>query len=169
MKVKQFTLCFAAIIMLAGCADDDTKEITGDRIVGTWKLTGWYDDTAKDIDGDGNASTDLYSQWTGCRKNNTLILNSDFTSKMKEPGNVENDNCEIHPDDFDYNYLPWKFTVNEDDNTRSIEFIGDDFFDSYQIIEASSNTLILKGSSIMTCCNPDISYYTDGYLKFTRE
>ena len=167
MKLKHFTLVITVLALLTACADDDTvKKPTAEGLVpGKWKLVDWYADEPVDIDGDGVASTDLFSQWNGCRKNNTLILNDDFTAQMIEPGNPDNPDC-ITPVKPDYIIGPWQFDENDETGALSVVFIHDDYFDGYEIEEITQSTLVLKGSGFLTCCGQS---YTDGYVKFTRQ
>jgi len=141
------------------------KQTIEDRLIGNWKLVGWYDDIPRDIDKDGNQSTDLFSQWDGCKKQSVLILSEDHTGKIIYTGKINNPKC---PPDFKkgsfFTTEPWELTEE-----NKLEFIGDDYYDSYEIIELNSNILILKGSSFITCCDSSISYFTGGYLKFKKE
>ena len=65
---------FASImLLLLGCKSDDDANITENiSLIGTWNLVAWYDTTARDINNDGNASTDLLSQWNGCKKHSKM-------------------------------------------------------------------------------------------------
>jgi len=141
------------------------KQEIDTRLIGNWKLVDWYDDIPRDINNDGNLSTDLFSQWNGCKKQSTLILLEDHSGKIIYTGKINNPKC---PTDYSsgsfFTTESWEIT---DEN--SLRFIGDDYYDTYEIIELNSNFLILKGSGFMTCCDSDISYFTGGYLKFKKE
>jgi hypothetical protein len=162
---------FLIIVMIAftfGCQNDDEPNNQNNEIsiIGNWKLIDWYDDTPKDINNDGEESTDLFSQWNGCKKQSTLILLNDNTGKIVYNGENDNPKCPpgFETDDF-FSTEPWEF----DELNQTFTLIGDDYFDSYVIIELSAETLILEGARFYTCCDSEISYYTNGYLKFERE
>lgn len=143
--------------------NEDYNEFT---IIGNWKLIDWYDDAPKDINNDGQESTDLFSQWGGCKKQSTLILSNDNSGKIVYNGNSNNPKCppEFETNDF-FTTEPWEF----DQTNQLFTLIGDDYDDVYEIIELTSEFLILKGSGFFTCCDSEISYYTGGYLKFERQ
>jgi hypothetical protein len=136
-----------------------------DRLMGNWRLVGWYDDIPRDINKDGDTSVDLFSQWQGCKKQSTLILSEDHNGKVIYNGEINNPKC---PPDFKkgsfFTTGPWEIT-----DGNKLGFTGDDYYDTYEIIELNSDSLVLKGSGFMTCCDMDISYFTGGYLKFKRE
>ena len=47
-------------------------------------------------------------------------------------------------------------------------FIYDNIdMDTYEVITLNRNTLVLRGSGQWTCCDPEISYYSNGYLEFS--
>lgn len=135
-----------------------------DQLSGQWKLTGWYDDVPRDINSDGKSTTDLFSQWQGCKKQSILVLNNDGSGSIIYTGPYDNPKC---PSDFQsgssFNVPPW------DVDNRTLIFSGSDHDEIYEIIELTATKLVLKGSGFMTCCDPDISYFTGGYLKFSRE
>lgn len=131
-------------------------------MIGGWKLVEWFDDIPRDINDDGTASTDLLSQWNGCTKQSILELGNNQIGKIYYTGEPNNPRCPTNFQTNDYfNTPPW------DVDFLGLNFIGSDFIDSYEIIELSSDVLILRGSSFMTCCDPNISYY-GGFLKFER-
>ena len=138
---------------------------TEDRLFGSWKLVDWYDDIPRDINKDGEKSIDLFSQWHGCKKQSTLILSDDNSGKIVYNGKINNPKC---PVDFKrgsfFTTESWEVTEE-----NRLGFIGDDYYDLYEIIKLSSKILILKGSGFMTCCDADISYFTGGYLEFQKE
>jgi hypothetical protein len=165
---KLFTFLFISLLFLGCKSDDDSVEEQEQQleIIGQWRLVDWYDDVPRDINGDGNASTDLYSQWNGCRKGNILVLKDDFTANLVYTGPNNNPKCPTGMETNDsFAIEPWYY----DSNYEELVFMGSDYLDSYQIMELSVTTLVLKGSGFFTCCDPDISYFTDGYLKFQRE
>jgi len=165
--MKKLYFFTSILLLLLGCKSDDDANITENiSLIGTWNLVAWYDTTARDINNDGNASTDLLSQWNGCKKHSKMILREDHTGDVIYTGPDNNPNC---PQDFQTNDTfstgPW-YT---EEPPVIFTLIGDDFEDPYYIVELSSTTLILQGAGFLTCCDPDISYFTGGYLKFTRE
>lgn len=166
--MKRLMLIPLLAIMLFSCNNEEASNQTiEESIIGSWKLVDWYDDVPRDINNDGQASTDLYSQWNGCKKQSIFILSSDHTGKIVYIGDNNNPNC---PNGFESNssYFPthpWE--INEED--LSLVFMGDDFNDVYDIVELNSNTLILRRSGFFTCCNADISYFTGGFLQFEKE
>ncbi len=141
------------------------KQKLEDMLLGNWTLVGWYDDIPRDINKDGKKSIDLFSQWYGCKKQSTLILLDDNSDKIVYTGKINNPKC---PDEFKrgsfFTTESWEVTEE-----NRLGFIGDDYYDSYEIIKLNSKTLILKGSGFMTCCDTDISYFTGGYLEFKKE
>ena len=141
------------------------KQNLEDKLLGNWKLVGWYDDISRDINKDGKKSIDLFSQWDGCKKQSTLILLDDNSGKIVYNGKINNPKC---PTNFKkgsfFNIKFWEATEE-----NKLEFFGDDYLDSYEIIKLRSNILVLKGSGFMTCCDADISYFTGGYLEFEKE
>lgn len=150
------------LLVLNGCSNNsNTAEV---EIFGSWKLIDWYNDNPMDLNQDGQVSTDLFSQWDGCKKQSILVLERDFSGRIVYTGAQDNLNCPpgFQSGDF-FNTEPWKL----DDGV--LTFIGDDYFDSYDIITLNRNTLVLSGSGQWTCCDPSISFYTGGYLKFSRE
>lgn len=151
-----------------GCQDDDEANNQNNEIsiIGNWKLIDWFNDTPEDINNDGEESTDLFSQWNGCKKQSTLILSSNNTGKIVYNGENENPKCPsgFETDDF-FSIEPWEF----DELNQTFTLIGDDYLDSYDVIELSTETLILEGARFFTCCDSEISYYTGGYLEFERE
>ena len=165
---KLFSLLFISLLFL-GCKSDDNDNVEEQgqlAIIGNWRLVDWYDDVPRDINGDGNASTDLYSQWNGCRKGNILVLKEDFTTRLIYTGTNNNPKCPPGLETNDtFTIEPWYY----DSSYEELVFMGSDYLDSYEIMELNDTTLVLKGSGIFTCCDPDISYFTDGYLKFQRE
>jgi len=164
--MKKVIFTFITLGILFSCNNDDNESNSDIEIIGDWKLVGWYDDTPKDINNDGQESTDLFSQWDGCKKQSTLILSNDNTGKIVYNGGIENTRCPtgFETGDF-FTTEPWKF----DKINQTFTLIGDDYLDSYEVIELSSGTLILKGAGFFTCCDSNISYYTDGYLKFEKD
>ncbi|MFL9844388.1 hypothetical protein [Flavobacterium rhizosphaerae] len=166
---KIFSLLILSFLFM-GCNNDDTKKQEygnhPSMLVGQWKLVGWYSDEPLDINNDGEASTNLYSQWNGCNKNNILVLNADGTSQMMVLGNPENSDCIIFHDN--YEYLPW-YTENINDPAFfTLTFMGDDYNITNQIVQMSGTLLTLKDSGFLTCCDPGISNFTGGYLKFEK-
>lgn len=159
-----FMLALALLMLAVSCNDDDKKPNNDSPIFGEWRLTGWYDDTPKDIDSDGNASTDLYLQWNGCYKHNHLEINSNNTFRNIYKGNPENANCNTGQ----LTVMPSPCQIKQNSNSTEFIIVGDDYFDSYNVVQADDTTLVLEGSGLMTCCNSEIGYYTGGYLKFTR-
>lgn len=161
--MKRAFLIIIIITFSLGCQIDDEPT---NAIIGNWKLIDWYDETPKDINNNGEESTDLFSQWNGCKKQSTLILSKDNTGRIVYNGENKNTKC---PPGFETNDFfptePWKF----DERIQTFTLIGDDYLDSYEVIELTTETLILKGAGFFTCCDPEISYYTGGYLKFERE
>lgn len=132
-------------------------------MTGGWRLIDWYDVIPRDINNDGTASVDLFSQWNGCWKQSILELNDNQAGKIFYTGEPNNPRCPPNLETYDFaNIPPW------DVNNNYLEFIGDDFIDIYEIIELSSDLLVLKGSGFWTCCDASISYFTGGYLKFER-
>ncbi|WP_299442397.1 lipocalin family protein [uncultured Aquimarina sp.] len=166
--MKRTFLIIVLIVFTFGCKNDDESDNQNNEIsiIGNWKLIDWYDDTPKDINNDGEESTDLFSQWNGCRKQSTLILSNDNTGKIVYNGGNNNPKCPpgFDTDDF-FPTHPWTF----DELNQTFTLMAYDYSDSYEIIELSSEILILKGSGFFTCCDSEISYYTGGYLKFERE
>lgn len=134
-------------------------------LFGHWELVGWYDDVARDINKDGHSSVDLFSQWHGCKKQSTLVLSEDHSGRIVYTGAPNNPKC---PPDFKngnfFSTDPWELMEG-----NILRFIGEDYDDIYGIVELNVDSLILKGSQIITCCDADISYFTGGYLKFRRE
>jgi hypothetical protein len=186
------TLCIIliALFMTTSCEKKETPQITSEeeyntpkisstwvidsisqqKILGKWKLEAWYNDTAIDIDKDGNASTDLMSQWNGCWKHSVLEFSEESEyAKIIYIGADNNPECHsgIKTNDF-YHSPPWRIRQTNYQKFSELVFQGDDYQDPYEILELSDETLILKNSGFLTCCNPDISYYTKGYLKFIR-
>lgn len=138
-----------------------SNEIT---LIGGWRLIEWYDVIPRDINNDGIASLDLFSQWNGCKKQSILEFNEDQSSKTIYTGGPNNPRCPPNMEMYDFfDNPPWDLFSNS-----YLEFTGDDYIDSYEIIELSSDVLILKGSSFITCCDASISYFSGGYLKFER-
>lgn len=163
--MRKSILFLSIIALLYSCNSDDNNPEPEAQISGNWKLTEWYDTEARDINGDGNASTDLLSQWNGCWKQSSVFLYGDFTSAKVYLGESDNQYC--FPNikrEIPYPYLPYRITGNNE----TLTFIGDDFNDSYPIIELTNETLVLKGSGFLTCCDESIGYFTGGYLKFER-
>ncbi|WP_172805184.1 lipocalin family protein [Aquiflexum balticum] len=142
--------------------NDDSSAL----IKGEWILEDWYDSVPRDINNDGEASNNLFSQWNGCKKQSVLFLLDDRTGKIVYKGESNNPKC---PPGFETNNFfrtgPWEY--NEE--SQLLTFRGDDYLDSYSVIELSPNTLVLKGSGFLTCCDASISYFTGGYLKFRKE
>jgi len=171
MKIKYF---FAALIIaaLAGCSDPDNNGFTQEQmLVGTWKLDAWYSDTPQDIDNDGNASTDLLSQWNGCYKYSTVQFSADMSSSITYIGPESNPKCPpgLLPND-NYNGLPWYIDNSYAEYPNGeIIFTGSDYLESYEIVRLTDTDLIIKGAGLLVNAEPDNSYYTDGYLRFTRE
>ena len=166
--MKNIYLTLIVISLVFGCKNEDEsivqpQEVT---IVGNWKLIEWFDDVPRDINNDGQSSTDLMSQWNGCKKQSTLVLSSDHTGKIIYNGENNNPRC---PPGFETNDFfttdPWEI----DDLNQELTLIGSDYFDSYEIVELTSESLILKGAGFFTCCDATISYFTGGYLKFRKE
>lgn len=164
------TLKFLPLLIILFTASDCNKHMEDlsqntPTIFGSWKLIDWYDEDPRDINQDGNASTDLFSQWNGCKKEGVLILEKDFTGKIVYLGKNENPKC---PPGFSTNdsfaLEPWEI----DKEGKYFTLNGDDYSDSYEIIDLTHDMLILKGSGFFTCCDPAISYYTGGFLKFQR-
>ncbi|NER11788.1 Lipocalin-like domain-containing protein [Muriicola jejuensis] len=160
--MKKHLAFLLIVVFLNSCSN--TTNTDQDEIFGSWKLIAWYDDNPIDINQDGQASTDLFSQWNGCKKQSILVLENDYSGRIIYTGPGDNDKC---PPGFQtgniFNTEPWKL------ENGVLVFIGDDYFDSYEIITLNKNTLVLKGSGQWTCCDPEISYYTDGYLQFSRQ
>ena len=133
-------------------------------LLGSWELIGWYDDIPRDINSDGNPSTDLFSQWEGCKKESILVLNKDGSGSIIYTGPNDNPKC---PPGFQsgsrFNIPPWKA------EERNLILSGSDHDEIYQIVELTASELVLKGSGIMTCCDPGISWFNGGYLKFRRK
>ncbi len=163
MKVKHLFLPFL-LFFLVSCNNQPTTP-KNELILGVWKLTEWYSDTPIDINNDGKSSKDLLSQWNGCFKTSKIEFSDKFDYvKIIYTGSNENPKCPPNFKTNDYSTTPpWKI---EDDE---LIFIGDDYFDVYQIVELTNKTLILKGAGFLTCCDEEISYYTDGYLKFKKK
>jgi hypothetical protein len=163
-------LLFAGCIWISGCGDKIALVDPDNLIMGRWKLIEWYNDTPLDIDKDGKSSTDLLSQWNGCFKQSILEFSDTLEyAKLIYTGQNNNLRC---PPNFNTNDFfgtgPWKIAKEPWLNNQSLTFIGDDWSDTYEIMELSTTTLILKGSGFITCCDEKISYYTDGFLKFVR-
>ena len=158
---KTIIICLIFLLTFVSFKKQNTEE----KLFGSWELVGWYDEIPRDINKDGNQSTDLFTQWDGCKKQSVLILSEDYTSKVIYTGEINNPKC---PPNFKkgsfLSTANWEIT---DENI--LKFIEDDYLDTYEIIELDSNILVLKGSSFMTCCDVDISYFTGGYLKFKKE
>ena len=162
-----FSYFLLAMLVMSCTKGDDLpnapEEIT---LTGNWKLVDWYDDTPQDINKDGQASIDLFSQWDGCKKQGTLVLAEDNTGKIIYTGANDNPKC---PPGFITNDFFTTETWETDELFQEFILIGDDYDDTYEIMELTSETLILKGSGFFTCCDPAISYYTQGYLEFKKE
>lgn len=166
MKFLPFTLLLTLLMISCESDDKPADETASLSLEGNWILTGWYDTEPRDINNDGVVSTDLYSQWNGCKKHSKLILNEDGTGEIIYIGPDNNPNC---PENFQTNDSfgsgPWEV----DDPPIIFSLIGDDFVDSYIIESLTENELILQGSGFMTCCDESISYFTGGFLQFERE
>lgn len=158
--------------VLNSCTNQDERPLilekieAGDgSIFGNWKLVDWFDEVPRDINGDGQESMDLFSQWNGCGKHTILVLRRDYSGRRIYIGPNDNPKC---PPGTRTNHssptLPWKL----DENMQRLTFIGSDFFDSYEIVELTTETLILEGAGFLSCCDEDISYFTGGYLRFER-
>jgi hypothetical protein len=182
MKKKKVIMLLLLIssLWIGGCGGKDGKHLIEDEdedgnkiiyhdpdnlIIGKWKLVDWYNDTPLDINKDGNASTDLYSQWNGCKKHSIIEFSATLKyAKIIYTGPNNNLRC---PPNFSTNDFfptePWEIT-----NNQTLSFIGDDYYDRYEIIELSTTTLVLKRSGLFTCCDEYISYYTGGFLKFIK-
>lgn len=147
---------------------EDLDRSMANSIYGLWKLDDWYDDMPKDINRDGQKSTDLFSQWNGCFKQSELVLSTDPSGKIVYVGMGNNPKCQpgFEHGDF-HNTQYWELI--EENGIKYLRFIGDDTLDQYEIIELNSTTLILKGAGFLTCCDPDISYYTGGYLRYVKK
>jgi hypothetical protein len=200
MKKKKLIMLLLLIssLWIGGCGgkdekhlieDEDEKQVTdnpiededGNKIIyhdpdnliiGKWKLVDWYNDTPLDINKDGNASTDLYSQWNGCFKHSTIEFFATLKSaKVTYTGPNNNLRCPPNSRTNDFYYtFPWRITNPPwvISNNQILTFMGDDFLEEYEIIELSTITLILEGSYFLTCCDESISYYTGGFLKFIK-
>jgi len=159
--MKKYPAFLFILLVLNGCSNNSS--VSQEEIFGSWKLIDWFDDKPIDINKDGQASTDLFSQWDGCKKQSILIMDKDFSGRIVYTGPQDNIKC---PPGFQtgdvFDTEPWTF------ENGVLTFIGDDYFDSYEIITLSSSTLILRGAGQWTCCDPAISYYTGGYLRFSR-
>ncbi len=160
---------FFILLLLLSCVKDDSSSNNADgniSIVGTWRLIAWYDDIPRDLNDDGNYSRDLLNQWNGCKKHSAMVLNENRTGEIIYVGTNNNPNCPpgLQTNDF---FATGTWTVDEPPVIFTL--IGDDYEDPYEIVELSDTTLILAGSAFITCCDPDISYYTGGYLEFVRE
>ena len=143
--------------------DDDNSTLS---LVGDWELVDWYDDSPRDINGDGEATTDLWSQWDGCRKHTILTLMEDGTSMITYTGPDDNPRCPPgRLTDHMFNIEPWEV----DEGNTEFTLVGDDTFDTYEIVEFTSDDLVLEGSGFLTCCDAFIGYYTAGFLRFERK
>ncbi len=167
--MKKIYLLFLGLSLLA-CQNDEGNTVIGGpqeaTLVTTWRLVDWYTDEPIDINGDGNASTSLWDQWNGCRKHTLMELLSDQTTRLTYTGPNNNPKCPPGTQTNDsYFWFPWDYV--EDENT--ILFLSDDTAFSYQIVELTVNSLVLDGAGFLTCCDADISYHTDGYLRFVKE
>lgn len=164
--MKKLLLILLMVSFFWSCGNDDDRKETEANIVASWKLVDWYDTEPRDINNDGNASTDLYSQWNGCFKQSTLVLYDDGSARKVYTGPNNNSKC---PPDFQtgdfHTTEPWEISETE----QTLTFFGDDYLDVYEIMEMTSTELILAGSGFLTCCDEDISFFTGGYLKFEAE
>jgi hypothetical protein len=172
MKIKYFFATIAAAFALTGCSDPDNNSFTPEQLlVGRWKLETWYSDTPVDIDNDGTASTDLYSQWDGCYKNSEIKFNADMSTTITYTGPENNPSCPpglIATDN--WAGLPWYVEpATADSPNGTIVFTGSDYLESYPIVRLTDTDLIIKGAGLLVNGDASTSYYTDGYLKFTRE
>jgi len=163
MKYLLPILCF---FVLLSCKNDDNSESNGEvTLLATWKLIDWYDLEARDINGDGTASTNLFDQWNGCKKQSLLTLLEQGESNFIYTGQPDNDRCRPGMQTFDsFGLEPWELT----NNGMELQLIGDDYFDTYRITELTSDKLVLEGAGFMTCCDESISYFTGGYLVFEK-
>jgi|GEM_PF-3877538 len=168
MKKLSYFFALSTMLVLSGCGDDDSTVETSTALVGEWKLMEWYDDQPRDIDNDGNASTDLLSQWDSCRKYHNVRFNSGGTAALIYKG-LQNSLACPPPPEGALNALPaFEWTLDETGENPILEFPTDDATDSYEILQLTSNTLVLKGAGFITCCDESISYYVDGYVKFRK-
>lgn len=165
---KLALMFFSCLLMSCnqdGHSVDKNQENPEEVLVGIWKLVDWYNEVPIDINGNGDETTDLFSQWDGCRKQSLLVLSEDGTTEIVYIGENDNPKC---PSGFEtndsYSIEPWSY----DEQDQSLIFTGDDYIDSYSIIELSDHTLVLDGSGFITCCDFNIDYYTGGFLKFER-
>jgi hypothetical protein len=134
-------------------------------LLGQWKLMGWYDEVPRDINRDGKSSMDLLSQWQGCKKQSILVLAEDHSGKIIYTGGPNNLKCPPNFKNGDFfSTGSWALT-----DGGSLRILNDDYEDIYEIVELDAHSLILKGSGLMTCCDPQISYFTGGFLKFKRK
>lgn len=184
MKSHIFYLLLALTLFCACKKEDCTEELSNtdngghgttqspppstSLIVGEWKLVSWYEDEPKDIDQDGNASTDLLSQWNGCRKNIHIHFKDDYWSETTYTGPDSPVNCPTYSNGDVIQRMEWSLR-DRGQSEQALEFIGSDYIDSYEIETLDATTLILKGAGFITCCDTDISYYDDGHLKFERQ
>ena len=160
--MKKYSTILFILLVLYSCSSNTNTDQA--EIFGSWKLVYWFADNPIDINQNGQASTDLFSQWNGCKKQSILVMENDFSGRIVYTGAGDNVKC---PPGFqtgdEFITEPWKL------ENGVLTFIGDDYLDSYEVITLNRNTLVLRGAGQWTCCDPDISYYTDGYLRFSRQ
>jgi len=166
MKKMIMIVFLLTVVFSCGNDDESNDQDLNESIIGNWKLVEWYDDIPRDINNDGNATTDLFSQWDGCKKQSTLVLFEDNTGRIVYNGENNNPRC---PSGFETNDFftiePWEL----DESNNKFILAGDDTIDEYEIVTLNSETLILEGAGFYSCCDASISYFTDGYLKFEKE
>lgn len=169
MNKISYLLC-SIILVFSSCSNDDGNDPAADNInepalIANWRLVDWYSEVPIDINNDGNASTNLWDQWNGCHKFSILILNENGTSNIQYTGPANNPKCPPgHETDEVYEYLNWFLS----DNDTVLNFDLDDVSDTHEIIELSTENLVLKNAGSFSCCDSEINYYTDGYLVFEK-
>lgn len=165
--MKKVLLLIILTLSVFGCKSDDTNNQDFETlIIGSWELVDWYDDIPRDINSDGVESTNLFDQWDACKKQSVMVLMEDNTGKLVYMGENNNPTC---PPGFEtgdsFTLELWEI----DEVAQTFTLIGDDYIDVYEIVELTSNSLILEGAGFYTCCNAAISYYQGGYLRFEKQ
>ena len=100
------------LLLNAGCKkddEDDTDQQTKTQLLtsGVWRISGHTSPDAYDYDLDGTSSTDIFSQYDACEKDNTLLFKTDGTYEADEGA------LKCDPDDAQMDSGTWAFIENE--------------------------------------------------------